>query len=131
MNQYIFTTSRLDRNHGGLTSSMLKKVNILNEKMGIKPLVLTFHLDVKYESIVEEIKDRYNLKEKAIFLNINSYFKEKNVDEKLLKFEFNIDENLSKKLVDGKITEYYSQNNKVYETKYNNNQLSEIKKIFE
>lgn len=129
MNQYIFTTSRLDRNHGGLTSSMLKKVNILNEKMGIKPLVLTFHLDVKYESIVEEIKDRYNLKEKAIFLNINSYFKEKNVDEKLLKFEFNIDENLSKKLVDGKITEYYSQNNKVYETKYNNNQLSEIKKF--
>lgn len=97
--------------------------------MGIKPLVLTFHLDVKYESIVEEIKDRYNLKEKAIFLNINSYFKEKNVDEKLLKFEFNIDENLSKKLVDGKITEYYSQNNKVYETKYNNNQLSEIKKF--
>ncbi len=75
MNEYIFITSRLDKNHGGLTASMLNKVGIINDKLSIEPLILTFHLDWKYNMIKEEIVHRYNLDNKARFININEYFK--------------------------------------------------------
>lgn len=41
----IFITSRLDKDHGGLTASLLNKVRILHDYKGIKPKILSFHAD--------------------------------------------------------------------------------------
>ncbi|MFI9033237.1 CDP-glycerol glycerophosphotransferase family protein [Staphylococcus pasteuri] len=128
MNQYIFTTSRLDRRHGGLTSSMLNKASMLNEKLNIKPLILTFHLDMKYESIVEETIQRYGLKSKAIFLNINKYFKDKANIEKEVKYTFEPSSDLIRREKDDNTIEYFNHDKKVYEVKYSNHIIREIKK---
>ncbi|CCI59429.1 putative uncharacterized protein [Staphylococcus equorum subsp. equorum Mu2] len=126
MNQYIFITSRLDKNHGGLTASMLNKVSVLNEKLNIKPVILTFHLDWKYNTIKEDVIYRYGLENKATFINMNEYFKHKIINSQVVKYTFKPDPNLKKEVVNNKKIEYYSQNEKIYSVKYSNNKLREI-----
>ena len=135
MNQYIFITSRLDKNHGGLTASLLNKTRIFNEKLNVKPLILTFHLDrtivlsftcffaiwllgskiyltffvstslfLKYSFIFINSAlfcklYRYNLQNKAEFININEYFRNKDVDTKKVKYIFEPNNQMAKKQV--------------------------------
>lgn len=128
MNEYIFITSRLDKNHGGLTASMLNKVGIINDKLNIKPLILTFHLDSKYSIIKEEIVHRYNLDNKARFININDYFKSKITSQQMVKYTFKPDSNLEKISISENKVEYYAQKEKIYSVQYYKNKLREIKK---
>lgn len=128
MNEYIFITSRLDKNHGGLTASMLNKVGIINDKLSIEPLILTFHLDWKYNMIKEEIVHRYNLDNKARFININEYFKNKITSKKLVRYTFKPNSNLEKISISENKVEYYDQKEKIYSVKYYKNTLREIKK---
>ncbi|MCD8826576.1 CDP-glycerol glycerophosphotransferase family protein [Staphylococcus gallinarum] len=129
MNQYIFITSRLDKNHGGLTASLLNKTRIFNEKLNVKPLILTFHLDRNYNNIKDEIIERYNLQNKAEFININEYFRNKDVDTKKVKYIFEPNNQMAKKQVNDSTIEYYFEDEKIYTVKYSNNKLTEVSKF--
>lgn len=75
----IFITSRLDKDHGGLTASLLNKVRILHDYKGIKPKILSFHADQNFSNLKNEIIKRYSLENKTKILNINDYYRNRTV----------------------------------------------------
>lgn len=128
LNQCIFITSRLDQNHGGLTVSLLNKIYILNEELNIKPIILTFHLDWKYNAIEEEIINRYDLEGKAIFFNMNEYFKNKPTSSPKIKYKLEPEASLTKRVINSKKIEYYLQSEKLYNVKLVDKKIREIEK---
>ncbi|QJF24953.1 hypothetical protein [Mammaliicoccus vitulinus] len=60
----IYITSRLDKNHGGLTASLLNKARIMKEYKDIGCRILSFHLDPNFNNVMKNLKERYNLKKK-------------------------------------------------------------------
>ena len=74
MADVIFITSRLDVNHGGLTSSLLNKAGILYDEKNIKSIILTFHADANFNRVKSDILERYNLKNKVDILYAKNFY---------------------------------------------------------
>ncbi|PTE80968.1 alpha-glucosyltransferase N-terminal domain-containing protein, partial [Staphylococcus equorum] len=87
MANVIFITSRLDDNHGGLTSSMLNKARILYDEKNLSSTILTFHADTNFNSVKSSILERYKLKDKVEIYNINEYFRENNLTSEKTKYK--------------------------------------------
>ncbi|MBO1199411.1 glycosyltransferase [Staphylococcus simiae] len=122
----IFVTSRLDKDHGGLTASLLNKTRILYDYNKIKSKILTFHADQNFNNIKNEIQRRYELENKTDILNINEYFRERGLKYTTNKYSVDISD-LTKVKVNDSTTEFYNNGIKRLEIKYKNNILTEVK----
>lgn len=126
MKNIVFITSRLDKNHGGLTASMLNKARILYEQKNVTTSILTFHADQNFEEVRSLIEDRYDLRYKAKIYNINNYFRERHVNFSNTKYTIEIDNYISVKIHES-IYEYYKNGLKELEIVYNGNRIKEVK----
>ncbi|OEK72790.1 hypothetical protein AST07_02275 [Staphylococcus saprophyticus] len=126
MKNIVFITSRLDKNHGGLTASMLNKARILYEQKNVITSILTFHADQNFEEVRSLIEDRYDLRYKAKIYNINNYFRERHVNFSNTKYTIEIDNYISVKIHES-IYEYYKNGLKELEIVYNGNRIKEVK----
>ncbi|MDR2452972.1 MAG: glycosyltransferase [Bifidobacteriaceae bacterium] len=71
----MFLTSRLDAQHGGLTASLLRKAGVAARRLGIDPLVASFHDDAAFPQIAAEIQARYELPAAVRLANINHHYR--------------------------------------------------------
>ncbi|WP_432741206.1 hypothetical protein AAA450_05725 [Staphylococcus equorum] len=130
MASVIFITSRLDDNHGGLTSSMLNKARILYDEKNLSSIILTFHADTNFNNVKSSILERYNLKGKVEIYNINEYFKEKNLISEKTKYKIDTSMYTSIKINENK-HEFYKDGLKKLEVFYSKNQIKEVKHFSE
>lgn len=130
MANVIFITSRLDDNHGGLTSSMLNKARILYDEKNLSSIILTFHADTNFNNVKSSILERYNLKGKVFIYNINEYFKEKNLTSEKTKYKIDTSIYTSIKINENKY-EFYKDGLKKLEVFYSKNQIKEVKHFSE
>jgi glycosyltransferase involved in cell wall biosynthesis len=122
----IFITSRLDKDHGGLTASLLNKVRILYDYKGVKSKILTFHAAHDFEQTRAEIIERYNLEGKVEILNLNEYFRQQCIKTDAVQYQINTDNLLAINVNDNK-KEFYDEGLKKLEITYNNNLIHEVK----
>lgn len=130
MANVIFITSRLDDNHGGLTSSMLNKARILYDEKNLSSTILTFHADTNFNSVKSSILERYKLKDKVEIYNINEYFRENNLTSEKTKYKIDTSIYNSIKINENK-HEFYKDGLKKFEIFYSNNQIKEVKHFSE
>lgn len=126
MKNIVFLTSRLDKNHGGLTASMLNKARILYDQKNVTSVILTFHADQNFKEVSDEIVEQYNLSEKAKIYNINNYFRERYVSFSNAKYNIEIDKYISVRINENTI-EYYNNGVKELEILYNGSNIKEVK----
>ncbi|UXR73144.1 glycosyltransferase [Staphylococcus sp. IVB6238] len=122
----IFLTSRLDRDHGGLTASLLNKARILYDYKGLKSKILTFHADHNFNDVKNEIVKRYDLENKTDILNINDYYRERGLQNSPVRYTLDTSE-LSSVNLKGNVKEFYNNGVKVLEITYDNNSIKEAK----
>lgn len=122
----IFITSRLDKDHGGLTASLLNKVRILYDYEGVKSKILTFHAAHDFDQTRAEIMQRYNLEGKVEILNLNEYFRKQCAKVDTIKYQINTDHLLTVN-VNENIREFYDGGIKKLEIIYKNNLIHEVK----
>lgn len=121
----IYITSRLDKNHGGLTASLLNKTRILEENNKIGSKILSFHLDPNYNNVISDIKERYNLNENIKLININEFYRG-NSDREEKKYYLNL-ESYTEVKIDKFNFEYYKEGIKYNEVKYNEKNICEVR----
>ncbi|MEB7768751.1 glycosyltransferase [Mammaliicoccus sciuri] len=121
----IYITSRLDKNHGGLTASLLNKTRILEENNKIGSRILSFHLDPNYNNVISEIKERYNLNENIKLINLNEFYRGNSVREEK-KYYLNL-ESYTEVKIDKFNFEYYKEGIKYNEVKYNEKNICEVR----
>lgn len=126
MKNIIFITSRLDKDHGGLTASLLNKVRILYDYEGVKSKILTFHAAHDFEQTRAEIMKRYNLEDKVEILNLNEHFRKQCTKTDADKYQINTDNLLSVNVNDNK-REFYDGGIKKLEIIYKNGLIHEVK----
>ena len=126
MADVIFITSRLDVNHGGLTSSLLNKAGILYDEKNIKSIILTFHAGANFNRVKSDILERYNLKNKVDIFNLNEFFRDSNVTKEFQKYAIDTSDYTPIKITDKKY-EFYNNGLKILEIFYNKDQIKEVK----
>lgn len=126
----IFITSRLDKDHGGLTASLLNKVGILHDYKDINSKILTFHADQNFSYLRNDIVKRYNLENKTKILNINDYYRENELQYSNTKYSIDTSELISLNLNNNK-KEFYKNGIKILEITYTNNLIKEVKHFAE
>lgn len=126
MTNIIFITSRLDENHGGLTSSLLNKARILYNEKNLNSIILTFHAVTNFNDVTSSILERYKLEGKAEIYNINEYFREKNLTFEHNKYNIDTSIYTSIKINDNKY-EFYKYGLKRLEIFYSKNKIKEVK----
>ncbi|HCX2173244.1 TPA: glycosyltransferase [Staphylococcus aureus] len=126
MKNVIFITSRLDLEHGGLTSSLLNKSRILYDEKGLKSTILTFHAATNFEYVKSTIIQRYDLKDKVEIYNINEYFRSQNLKYEPKKYNINTQSYTPVKINENKF-EYYKEGIKVIEIYYDKNKIKEVR----
>lgn len=126
MENVVFVTSRLDADHGGLTSSLLNKARILHDEKGINSIILTFHATTNFKDIKSTIIERYNLKDKVEIYNINDYFREHDLSYEIKKYNIDTSSYIPIKINNNKF-EYYKDGFKVLEIYYNKDNIKEVK----
>jgi glycosyltransferase involved in cell wall biosynthesis len=122
----IFITSRLDKDHGGLTASLLNKARILYDYENIKSKVLTFHADHNFRETSAEIKQRYDLEGKVDIINLNDFFRTQCSNRDKKQYDVDTDGLISVKVNDNKM-EYYHEGLKKLEVTYKNDLIHEVK----
>jgi poly(glycerol-phosphate) alpha-glucosyltransferase len=73
--RYVFLTSRLDAEHGGLTASLLRKAGVLARLRGIYPVIATFHDAAGFGEVAAAVRERYDLPCGVGLVNINHYYR--------------------------------------------------------
>ncbi|PTJ62141.1 alpha-glucosyltransferase N-terminal domain-containing protein, partial [Staphylococcus saprophyticus] len=126
MKKILFLTSRMDEDHGGLTASLLNKARILYDEKGLKSNILTFHADSNFKSISNSVLKRYKLNDKIDILNINEYFRNRNIKKDIQKYKINT-ENLVKIDINDNKAEFYDEGLKKFELIYKQKKLKEVK----
>ncbi len=125
MKNIVFITSRLDKNHDGLTASMLNKAKIFYDQKNVTSTILTFHADQNFEEVRDLVEDRYDLRNKVKIYNINDYFREKQSSSNI-KYTIDISNYLSVKIKENTFA-YYKNGLKVYEILYKENSIKEVR----
>lgn len=126
----IFITSRLDKDHGGLTASLLNKARILHDYKGIKSKILSFHADQNFSNLKNEIKNRYSLENKAKILNINDYYRNRGLQSSKTKYSIDTSK-LIPVSINGNVKEFYKNGIKILEIIYANGSIKEVKHFAE
>ncbi|WP_069994894.1 glycosyltransferase [Staphylococcus caeli] len=126
MRKIIFLTSRIDEDHGGLTASLLNKSRILHDEKGIKSNILTFHADSNFIDIRNIILNRYNLNDKVDILNINEYFRSRDIKNEFQKYKIDTEKMMKIEINENKV-EYYDEGLKKLEVIYKQNKIREVK----
>ncbi|WP_314347469.1 glycosyltransferase [Mammaliicoccus vitulinus] len=122
----IYITSRLDKNHGGLTASLLNKARIMKEYKDIGCRILSFHLDPNFNNVMKNLKERYNLKEDIELLNINEFYRNFGSISEDKRYQLN-KEGFTEVKSGNSIYEYYKEGIKYYEVKYNDKKIIDVK----
>ncbi|MDR2381399.1 MAG: hypothetical protein LBE08_09560, partial [Bifidobacteriaceae bacterium] len=74
--RHILLTSRLDARHGGLTASLLRKAGVTARRLGLAPIIATFHDAPAFPQLTAEIRERYKLPPEVSFANINHHYRD-------------------------------------------------------
>ncbi|WP_077307218.1 glycosyltransferase [Terribacillus halophilus] len=121
----VYITSRLDKDHGGLTASLLNKARILDELKNLGSTILTFHLDQKFTEVKKEIAARYHLSNNIRIENINDFYRNRNQLHDNTKFSILEDDFLEVNISNTKC-ELYKDGIKVMEKVYKNGNITEL-----
>jgi poly(glycerol-phosphate) alpha-glucosyltransferase len=73
--RHVILTSRLDAEHGGLTASLLRKSRIVARRLGIRPVIATFHDAHDFPEVSAAIRDRYGLPPEVRLTNLNHHYR--------------------------------------------------------
>ncbi len=73
--QYIFSTSKIDYNFGGLTEAMLQRGRLFKEYVDQNTIIVTFNYSPEFQEIINSLYTRQKLIPGIQVFNVYDYFK--------------------------------------------------------
>lgn len=73
--QYIFSTSKIDYNFGGLTEAMLQRGRLFKEYVNQDSIIVTFNYSPEFDEIVTSLQARQKLTPGIQVFNVYDFFK--------------------------------------------------------